>query len=85
MQADLWTRICELKRELSDMEQALSKTQREKEELYYQKKDLEARLKTYKDQQRQVCAPCRSCKPVRTCTCMPDSPISAGSATKVYL
>lgn len=66
------------------MEQALSKTQREREELHYQKEDLEARLKTYKDQQRQVCVPRRSCKSVRTCTCMPDSPISAGSATKVY-
>ncbi|KMQ96415.1 centrosomal protein [Lasius niger] len=84
---DLWTRICELKRELSDMEQALSKAQREKEELCYQKEDLEARLKTYKDQQRQACVPCRSCKPVHTCTCMSDSPISAGniSATKTML
>ncbi|EFN60931.1 Centrosomal protein of 135 kDa [Camponotus floridanus] len=85
--ADLWTRICELKRELSDVEQALSKAQREKEELRFQKEDLEARLKTYKDQQRQVCVPCRSCKPVRTCTCTSDLPISAGSisATKTML
>lgn len=68
------------------MEQALSKAQREKEELCYQKEDLEARLKTYKDQQRQGCVPCRSCKPVHTCTCMSESPISAGniSAAKVF-
>ncbi|XP_029664443.1 centrosomal protein of 135 kDa-like isoform X2 [Formica exsecta] len=84
--ADLWTRICELKRELSDMEQTLSKAQREKEELYYQKEDLEARLKTYKDNQRQACIPCRSCKPVHTCTCMSDSSISGNiSATKTML
>ncbi|XP_072746619.1 centrosomal protein of 135 kDa [Anoplolepis gracilipes] len=84
--ADLWTRICELKRELSDMEQALSKAQREKEEFYYQKEDLEARLKTYKDSQRQTYVPCR-CKPVRACTCKPDSPISIENitATKTML
>ncbi|KAL6426094.1 hypothetical protein ACFW04_008989 [Cataglyphis niger] len=73
--ADLWTRICELKHELINMEQALSKAQREKEELYYQKEDLEARLKTYKENQR--CIPCRSCKPVCNCTCAADSSISA--------
>lgn len=83
---DLWTRICELKRELNDMEQTLSKAQREKEELYYQKLDLETRLKTYKDQQKQTCVPCRSCKPVRTCICVSDSTISTeNSATKMML
>ncbi|XP_050457151.1 centrosomal protein of 135 kDa isoform X2 [Cataglyphis hispanica] len=73
--ADLWTRIGELKHELINMEQALSKAQREKEELYYQKEDLEARLKTYKENQR--CIPCRSCKPVCNCICASDSPIFA--------
>jgi len=88
LQADLWTQICELRRELGDKEQALSKAQRAKEELYHQKEDLEARLQTYKNQQRQTCTPCRSCslcKPARTCTCVSDPPISTGdlSATKV--
>jgi len=84
----LWTRICELKRELSDKEQALSKAHREKEELYHEKEDLQARLQTYKDQ-RQMCTPCRSCslcKPIRICTCASGSPISTGdiSTTKVF-
>lgn len=88
MQADLWTRICELKRDLSNKEQALSKAHREKEELCHEKEDLEARLQTYKSQQRQ-CIPCRSCslcKPVRICTCATDSPISSGdiNTTKVF-
>ncbi|XP_025989831.1 centrosomal protein of 135 kDa isoform X2 [Solenopsis invicta] len=87
--ADLWTRICELKRDLSNKEQALSKAHREKEELCHEKEDLEARLQTYKSQQRQ-CIPCRSCslcKPVRICTCATDSPISSGdiNTTKTIL
>ncbi|XP_011883028.1 PREDICTED: centrosomal protein of 135 kDa [Vollenhovia emeryi] len=88
--ADLWTRICELKRELSDKEQALSQAHREKEELRREKEDLEARLHTYKSQQRHKCIPCRSCslcKPVRICTCASGSPISTGdiSTTKTML
>ncbi|KYN32569.1 hypothetical protein ALC56_13050 [Trachymyrmex septentrionalis] len=77
--ADLWTQICELKRELSDKEQALSKAHREKEELCHKKKDLEARLQTYNNQQRQMCIPCRSCslcQPIRICTCASGSPVS---------
>lgn len=85
----MWTRICELKRELSDKEQALNKAHREKEELFHEKEDLETRLQTYKGQQRQMCIPCRSCslcKPVRICTCASGSPISTGdiSTTKVF-
>nr|XP_012228872.1 PREDICTED: centrosomal protein of 135 kDa isoform X3 [Linepithema humile] len=85
--ADLWTRIYELKRELGDKEQALSKAQLEKEEFYHQKEDLEARLQTYKNQQRQTyapCIPCSLCKPACICTCVTGSPISTGdlSATK---
>lgn len=83
----MWTRICELKRELSDKEQALSKARREKEELYHEKEDLEARLQTYKGGQRQMCIPCRSCslcKPIRICTCSSGSPISTGDTTKVF-
>lgn len=85
-QSELWTRICELKRELGDKEQALSKMQREKEELFHQKEDLEARLRTYKSQQRQTCVPCRSCKPVHTCTCTSGASIITGdtSARKVF-
>ncbi|XP_036150015.1 centrosomal protein of 135 kDa isoform X2 [Monomorium pharaonis] len=88
--ADLWGRIYELKRELSDKEQALSKAHREKEELYHEKEDLETRLQTYKSQQRQICIPCRPCNlcnSVRTCTCTTDSPISSGdiSTTKTIL
>ncbi|XP_032671730.1 centrosomal protein of 135 kDa isoform X2 [Odontomachus brunneus] len=78
---ELWTRICELKRELGDKEQALSKAQREKEELCHEKEDLEARLRTYKGQHRQTCVPCRSCslcKPIRICTCASGSPIATG-------
>ncbi|KYN16644.1 hypothetical protein ALC57_11153 [Trachymyrmex cornetzi] len=79
--ADLWTQICELKRELSGKEQALNKAHREKEELCHKKKDLEAQLQTYKNQQRQMCIPCRSCslcKPIRICTCASGSPVSTG-------
>ncbi|KYQ59569.1 hypothetical protein ALC60_01410 [Trachymyrmex zeteki] len=88
--ADLWTQICELKRELSDEEQALSKAHREKEELYHKKKDLEARLQTYQNQPRQMCIPCRFCslcKPIRICTCASGSPVSTGdvSTTKTIL
>lgn len=84
----MWARICALKRELSDKEQTLSKAHREKEELCHEKEDLEARLQSYKGQQRHMCIPCRSCslcKPVRICTCT-GSPISTGdiSATKVF-
>lgn len=85
----MWTRIGELKRELSDKEQALSKAHREKEELKkYHEEDLEARLQTYTCQQRQMSIPCRSCsalrKPVRACTCASGSPISTGDiSTKV--
>ncbi|XP_011695097.1 PREDICTED: centrosomal protein of 135 kDa isoform X1 [Wasmannia auropunctata] len=87
--ADLWTRICELKRELSDKEQSLSKALREKEELCHEKEDLEARLQTYNGQ-RQMCMPCRSCslcKPVHCCTCATGLPMSTGdiSTTKTTL
>lgn len=85
----MWARICDLKRELSDKEQALSKAHREQEQLCHEKEDLEARLQTYKGQQRQMCIPCRSCslcKPVRICTCASGSPISTGDigTTKVF-
>ncbi|XP_071644762.1 uncharacterized protein [Temnothorax longispinosus] len=88
--ADLWAQVCELKRELIDKEQVLSKMHQEKEELCHEKEDLEARLQTYKGQQRQMCIPCRSCslcKPVRICSCASGSPISTGdiSATKAML
>ncbi|XP_011052549.1 PREDICTED: centrosomal protein of 135 kDa isoform X2 [Acromyrmex echinatior] len=85
--ADLWTQIYELKRELSDKEQALSKIHREKEELCHKKKDLEARLQTYNNQQRQMCIPCRSCslcQPIRICTCASGLP-SDVSTTKTML
>ncbi|KAG5335528.1 CP135 protein, partial [Acromyrmex heyeri] len=87
--ADLWTQICELKRELSDMEQALSKTHREKEELCHKKKDLEARLQTYNNQQRQMCISCKSCnlcQPIRICACASGLPsIGDVSTTKTML
>ncbi|XP_014476061.1 PREDICTED: centrosomal protein of 135 kDa isoform X3 [Dinoponera quadriceps] len=84
---ELWTRICELKRELGNKEQALSEAQRQQEELYHEKEDLEVRLRTYKGQQRQACVPCRSCslcKPVRICTCSTGPSIATGdiSTTK---
>ncbi|XP_011137532.1 centrosomal protein of 135 kDa isoform X2 [Harpegnathos saltator] len=81
---ELWTRICELKRELGDKEQALSKMQREKEDLCHEKEDLETRLRAYKGQQRQTCVPCRSCslcKPVRACTCASSSPTAAADVS----
>ncbi|KYM81307.1 hypothetical protein ALC53_08254 [Atta colombica] len=83
--ADLWTQICELKCELSDKEQALSKEHQEKEELCHKKKDLEARLQTY-NQKRQMCFPCRSCslcQPIRICTCTSGSPVSGDVSTKM--
>ncbi|XP_071559650.1 uncharacterized protein [Temnothorax nylanderi] len=88
--ADLWAQVCELKRELIDKEQVLSKIHQEKEELCHEKEDLEARLQTYKGQQRHMCIPCRSCslcKPVRICSCASGSPISTGdiSTTKAML
>ncbi|XP_077254912.1 uncharacterized protein LOC143893424 isoform X1 [Temnothorax americanus] len=88
--ADLWAQVCELKRELIDKEQVLSKIHQEKEELCHEKEDLEARLQTYKGQQRQMCIPCRSCslcKPIRICSCASGSPISIGdiSTTKTML
>lgn len=85
----MWTRIYELRRELGDKDQALSKAQREKEELYHEKEDLEARLQTYKHQQRQTCTPCISCslscssKPAHICTCASGAPTGDLGATKV--
>ncbi|KYN02704.1 hypothetical protein ALC62_06504 [Cyphomyrmex costatus] len=86
---ELWTQICELKRELNDKEAALSKAHQEKEEQYNRKKDLEARLQTHKNQ-RHMCIPCRSCslcKPIHICTCASNSPISTEdiSTTKTML
>lgn len=70
----MWVRICELKHELSDKEQALSKAYREKEELSYEKKDLETRLQTHKNH-RHIC----------TCACVSGLPISNGDVnTKVF-
>ncbi|KAL0118049.1 hypothetical protein PUN28_009021 [Cardiocondyla obscurior] len=88
--ADFLGQICELKHELSDKDQAMRKTQREKEELRLKNEDLEAQMQTYKSQQRHMCIPCRSCslcKPVRTCTCASGSPISTGdiNSTKFML
>lgn len=79
-----------MKRELSDKEQELSKMRLEKEELHHQKENLEARLQTYKSQQKHTCVPCRSCglcKPVHICTCATGSSISTGdiNTTKVFL
>ncbi|XP_020277537.1 centrosomal protein of 135 kDa-like isoform X2 [Pseudomyrmex gracilis] len=72
---DLWTRIRELQRELSDRDRALSKALRERDELCHEKQELEARLQAYKGgQPNKLCVPCRSCslcKPVRLCTCSP--------------
>ncbi|XP_026829507.1 testis-specific gene 10 protein isoform X3 [Ooceraea biroi] len=86
----LWTRICELKTELSDKEHALSKAQRQREELYREREDLQARLKACKNHQRRTCIPCRLCnlcQPVHICTCASTSSISARdvSATKTIL
>lgn len=82
----MWTRIYELKRELGDKEQALNKAELEKEELHHQKEDLETRLQTYKNQQRQMCTPCRSCSLCKPASvCVSGLPISTGdlSVTKV--
>nr|XP_034195948.1 centrosomal protein of 135 kDa isoform X3 [Osmia lignaria] len=67
--ADLWTRIRELKLQLTEKESAVDELQREKKELYREKVNLEMRLKNYKAEHKSSCRPCNVCKRGNSCNC----------------
>ncbi|XP_076297587.1 uncharacterized protein LOC143217320 isoform X2 [Lasioglossum baleicum] len=68
---DLWTRIRELKHQLSEKETALDELQREKNELFREKNNLEARLQNYKTDHKH--RPCSACKRGVSCNCSPPT------------
>ncbi|XP_017758921.1 PREDICTED: centrosomal protein of 135 kDa-like [Eufriesea mexicana] len=68
---DLWSRIRELKCQLSEKENALDELQREKKELYCEKTNLETRLQTYKAEYKTPYRSCNVCKRDAVCNCSP--------------
>ncbi|XP_076646468.1 uncharacterized protein LOC143355509 isoform X2 [Halictus rubicundus] len=68
---DLWSRIRELKHQLSEKETALDGLQREKNELFREKNNLEARLQHYKTDHKHSHRPCSICKRGISCNCSP--------------
>nr|XP_012140543.1 PREDICTED: centrosomal protein of 135 kDa-like isoform X2 [Megachile rotundata] len=67
--ADLWTRIRELKLQLTEKESVVDELQREKQELYREKFNLETRLQSYKAEHKSSCRPCNVCKRSTSCNC----------------
>lgn len=62
----MWTRTYELKCQLNEKEKIIFELQKEKNDLYHDRKELEA----YKTRQKKSCTPSGSCKiykPVSTC------------------
>ncbi|XP_046816043.1 centrosomal protein of 135 kDa-like isoform X4 [Vespa crabro] len=63
---ELWTRSYELRCQLNEKEKIIFELQKEKNDLYHERKELEA----YKNQQKKTCIPSGSCKiykPISTC------------------
>ncbi|XP_076626079.1 uncharacterized protein LOC143344162 isoform X3 [Colletes latitarsis] len=69
---DLWARIRELKRHLSEKENALDELQREKKELFREKANLETHLQTYKTEHKMSHL-CNVCKHGTSCKCSSPS------------
>ncbi|XP_043259475.1 centrosomal protein of 135 kDa-like isoform X2 [Colletes gigas] len=70
---DLWARIRELKRHLSEKENALDELQREKKELFREKANLETRLQTCKTEHKMSHHLCNVCKHGTSCKCSSPS------------
>ncbi|XP_035738113.1 centrosomal protein of 135 kDa-like isoform X4 [Vespa mandarinia] len=63
---ELWTRSYELRCQLNEKEKIIFELQKEKNDLYHERKELEA----YKNQQKKISIPSGSCKiskPISTC------------------
>nr|XP_033320790.1 centrosomal protein of 135 kDa isoform X2 [Megalopta genalis] len=66
---DLWSRIRELKYQLSEKETMIDELQREKNELFREKTNLEGRLQNYKTDHKVSHRPCNICKHSISCNC----------------
>ncbi|KAG7197907.1 hypothetical protein KM043_016149 [Ampulex compressa] len=76
--ADLWKRLYEFKNRLSEKDHIIDELQHEKRNLFREKTNLEARLQSYKGQQRKFCRSCNLDTYPGTCACTSSSPIPSG-------
>ncbi|XP_078052168.1 uncharacterized protein LOC144478274 [Augochlora pura] len=70
---DLWSRIRELKYQLSEKETMVDELQREKNELVREKTNLEGRLQSHKTDHKHFHRPCNICKRSISCNCSPPT------------
>ncbi|KAK2585798.1 hypothetical protein KPH14_010403 [Odynerus spinipes] len=87
---ELWTRSYELRCQLNEKEKTIFELQKEKNDLYREKMELEARLEAYKNQQKRSCTSCKSCKMCKPVGCYAYQPSTVpfdvdNNTTKVLL
>ncbi|XP_043502360.1 centrosomal protein of 135 kDa [Polistes fuscatus] len=78
---ELWTRSYELRCQLNEKEKIIFELQKEKNDLYHEKKELETQLEVCKSQQKRSCASCTS-GAVGTSSMHPSSTLSHDIGTE---